>query len=74
MPDDWNGKPDCEGWHWLVRLRDKVLVMAYWHPDRLHWWVADEEGRTRPMSDMRVRMLYAYRDYVEPPANKKGSR
>ena len=53
MPEDWNGKPGREGWHWLLRLRDKVPVMAYWHPHRLHWWVADEEGRTRPMSDKR---------------------
>ena len=46
--------------------------MAYWHPHRLHWWVADEEGRTRPVSDMRVRALYKYRAYVEPPPKEKG--
>ena len=67
MPEDWNGKPGREGWHWLLRLRDKVPVMAYWHTHRLHWWVADEEGRTRPTSVMRVRMLYAYRSFVPPP-------
>ena len=72
MTNDWNGKPEREGWHWLERLRDNVPVMAYWHPHRVHWRVTDEDGRTRPMSDMRVRMLYAYRAFVEPPANKKG--
>ena len=65
--DEWSSKPGREGWHWLERLQDKTLVIAYWRPHRLNWWVADEEGRTRPMSDQRVRMLYAYRGFVEPP-------
>jgi len=65
--DDWSGKPDREGRPWLERLRDKARVMAYWHPHRLHWWAADEEGRTPPVSDMRVRALYRYRAFVEPP-------
>ena len=67
MTDDWSGKPEREGWQWLERRRDGVLRIAYWHPNRLNWWVADDEGRTRPMSDTRVKQLYAYRAFVEPP-------
>ena len=41
--------------------------MAYWHQHRLNWWVAVEEGRTQPMSDLRVKEVYTYRAFVEPP-------
>jgi hypothetical protein len=46
--------------------------MAFGDPKRLNWWVSDEEGRTHPMSDLRVRQTYLYRAFVEPPpASKK---
>jgi hypothetical protein len=33
--------------------------------------VAVEEGRTQPMSDLRVKEVYAYRAFVEPPSASK---
>jgi hypothetical protein len=30
-------------------------------------WVAEEEGRTQPMSDLRVKEVYTSRAFVEPP-------
>ena len=46
--------------------------MAYWHPHRLNWWISDEEGRTRPMSELQVKQTYTCRDFVAPPrASKK---
>jgi hypothetical protein len=48
--DEWSSKPGREGWHWLEQLQDQSMVIAYWRPHRLNWWVADEEGRTRPMA------------------------
>ena len=72
MTADWNGKPERAGWHWLKRRHDKVLRMAFGDPKRLNWWVAVEEGRTQPMSDLRVKEVYTYRAFVElPPASKK---
>ena len=67
MTDDWSGKPEHEGWHWLERRRDGVLRIGYWHPERLNWWGRRRRGRTRPMSDLRVKQFYAYRGFVEPP-------
>jgi hypothetical protein len=64
---DWDGTPARAGWHWLERRHDRALRIAYWHPKRLNWWVSDEEGRTRPMSDLRVKEVYTYRAFVEPP-------
>jgi len=47
--------------------KDGALRMAYWHQHRLNWWVAVEEVRTQPMSDLRVKEVYTYRAFVEPP-------
>jgi hypothetical protein len=68
---EWEGKPGRAGWHWLERRKDGTLHMAYWHPHRLNWWVSDEEGRTRPMSDLQVKQTYTYRDFVVPPPVSK---
>jgi hypothetical protein len=70
---EWDGKPARAGWHWLERRKDGALRRAYWHPKRLHWWVAVEEGRTQPMSDLRVKQTYIYRAFVEPPPASKRS-
>jgi hypothetical protein len=68
----WDGKPERAGWHWLERRHDKGLRMAFGDPKRLNWWVSDEEGRTHPISDLRVKQTYIYRAFVEPPlASKK---
>ena len=64
---DWNGKPERVGWHWLERRKDGALRMACWHPHRLNWWISDEEGRTRPVSELQVKQTYTYRDFVVPP-------
>jgi hypothetical protein len=51
--------------------KDGALRMACWHPHRLNWWVAVEEGRTQP-SDLRVKEVYTYRAFMEPlPTSKK---
>jgi hypothetical protein len=68
---DWDEKPVRAGWHWLERRKDGALRMAYWHQQRLNWWVAVDEGRTQPMSDLRVKEVYAYRAFVEPPPLSK---
>jgi hypothetical protein len=65
------GRAARAGWHLLERRKDGALRMAYWHQHRLNWWVAVEEGRTQPMSDLRVKEVYTYRAFVEPPASKK---
>jgi hypothetical protein len=71
---EWNGKPVRAGWHWLERRKDGAPRMAYWHQHRLNWWVAVEEGRTQPMSDLRVKEVYTYRAFVEPPPPAKPTK
>jgi hypothetical protein len=68
---EWNGKPARTGWHWLERRKDGALRMAYWHQHRLNSWVSDEDGRTRPMSDLQFKQTYTYRDFVVPPPASK---
>jgi hypothetical protein len=68
---EWNGQPVRAGWHWLERRKYGALRMAYWHQHRLNWWVVVEEGRTQPMSDLRVKEVYTYRAFVEPQPLKK---
>jgi hypothetical protein len=51
----------------LRGVRTGLCAWPYWHQHRLNWWVAEEEGRTQPMSDLRVKEVYTSRAFVEPP-------
>ena len=42
---DWDGRPPCDGWHWLRRRRDGAVRIAL-YKDGDDWRVADAIGRT----------------------------
>lgn len=63
---EWDGKPACAGWHWLLRRRDGKPRMGFYQRAN-SWRIADAAGRTVCSSESRTARLFTYCEAIPEP-------